>query len=69
MKLPTTDEAYVSDVDPCVFACGGGFPRVSKSKYSDIGHDKYQQNSALPQGMTETKEVHLPANRISNVSR
>ena len=64
MKLSTTDKAYISYANACVSARGSGFPRGDRiPNASDIIWVKHQQISALPEGMSETKEVQLAVSK------
>ena len=64
MKLATTDKAYIPYPNRCVSARGGGFPGGYKIPNSlDTIWVTHGQNSALPEGASETKEVHLSVTR------
>ena len=63
MKLPTTDEAYVSYANAGVSVCGGGFPKGYRiPNVSGTIWVKHRQVGALPEGISGIKKVHLSVN-------
>ena len=64
MKLPMTDKAYIPYANACVSARGSGFPRgYTIPNVSGTIWVKRRQISALPEGVSKTKKVHLSVNK------